>query len=365
MKKVEQIGPSGLASLLLGFLLGSSLLVPMGGEARQDAWLALLLGAAASLPVAWVYMALARRFQGQSPIAYSRALLGPWLGGLVGLLYVWYSLHLGALVLRNVGEFVTTTILPATPMGASLLTLMLLCTYAVRHGLEPLTRTGQVLVGMTLTLMLLTLVLVAKEARPERLLPVLEHGPAPLLSAALTVLAFPFGEKVLFLMILPRLQRARDPGRPVLAAMLGAMLVLTIVHVFNVAVLGPHLMVSSLFPTLEMIRTIEVAEFLTRLDPLFVAVWVATGFIKIAVCMYVTVRALAEWAKVRDYRPLTLPIGAIMAVLSVLLFDNSSQLTTFFLTIWPVYSVPFQVLMPLLLLGLAWVRGVRGVCARA
>lgn len=355
----ERIGPEELAALLFGFMVGSSLVVPMGIQAKEASWLTLVLGGTAGLGVAWIYTALALRFPGQSLIGYSKRVLGRWLGGAAGLLYIWYGLHLGALVLRNFGEFLVSTILPYTPMGFVIVVLTAVCAYGVRHGAETLGRATQVMNAIVVTQVLLTTLLLAEKMRLDNLLPVFGDGFGPVLQGAFTTLSFPFGETVLFALLLPLVRPTRQIRPAIMRAMVVGALFLAMVHARNTAVLGAHLIQTSRFPTFGAAQAVEVADFITRIDAIVVGNWIVTGFIKVAVCLLAIARGFAEWTGVSEYRPLVLPLGAIMATLSILLYRNITEMSTFATAIWPVYSVPFQILMPILLLGIAAVRGLR------
>ncbi|HWI53990.1 MAG TPA: endospore germination permease [Symbiobacteriaceae bacterium] len=352
----EQIGLGELSYLMFGFLMGSTLLLPMGAPAKEAAWIATLLGGTGGLGIAYVYTRLAIRFAGQGIIGYSRQTLGHWAGSLVGLLYIWYSFHLGSLVLRNFGEFVLTSLLPTTPLSVIILTLMLLCTFAVRHGLEPLGRSAQILVLILLLLVAATVVLLAKEARVHHLQPWLGDRPISILQTALTMMSFPFGETVIFTLILPRVRPVRAVPGTVLRTIIAAAVILTLVAILSTAVLGSHIRGTSRFSTLALIRQIVLADFVTNLDALVVGAWVFTGYLKVSTCLYACAAGLAEWLGLQVYRPLILPIGIMMVSMSILAYQDVSEMTNF-LNIWAVYSVPFQLLLPLLLLVVAHVRG--------
>lgn len=353
----EQITPLGLASLIFGFLLGSSIVLPLGAIAGRDSWIAALIAGAAGLGVAWLYSTLAELCPGLSLIGYSKLLLGRWLGGLAGLLYLWYSLHLGALVLRNFGEFLIVTILPNTPLSVPIIVLMLLCGYAVRHGVETLARAALFLTIAVFVQIAVASLLVMPAARMERLLPVLEHGWAPVLQGAFTMFGFPYGEAILFAILLPAAAPLAKVKRASVLGSLAAVLLLTFIHTRNVAVVGEHLTVTARFPTLSVIRQIDIADFFTRLDAVIITTWVVTGFIKVSVCLHITVSGLAEWLGLKDDRALALPIGVIMAALSIFLLHDVSHMAAF-ASVWAVYSLPFQVIMPILLLAVAWLRNL-------
>lgn len=351
----EQIGGSELGFLIFGFLLGSSLLLPMGASAKEAAWLATLLGGGAGLALAWVWGRLHALFPDMTLIGYSRRVLGPWAGGLVGLLYVWYALHLGSLVLRNFGEFLITSLLPDTPISVIHISLMLLSVYAVRHGLEPLGRSAQILVIVVVGLIAATSVLLAKEVKPPYFLPLLGDGIPSILRAAATVLAFPFGEVVLFSMVLNRVRPSDSARRSLLISMGAAVLLLTLVTALGVGVLGVHIRGASRFASLAMIRQILIADFITNLDAVVVGAWVSTGYLKVSACLYICATALAELLGLDDFRPLLFPLAAIVVGLSILVYQDTSQMAAF-LSVWPVYSAPFQILLPLLLLVTAAIR---------
>lgn len=353
MQTRQRITPLGLSALLYNFLLGSSLVLPIGARARQDAWLAVLLGGVAGIGLSLVYATLAHRFPGRGMVGYSQLLLGRWVGGLVGLMYVWYSLHLGALVLRNFSEFVVSTLLPGTPIVVPTLILGALGAHAARHGPETVARASQALTAVVTMNVLLATVLVANQVHLEYLRPVLEGGLASILPAAFATMSFPFGETVILAQVFSLVHPV--PGarsRVVVAVMLSAGL-LTLVQARNMAVLGPELVASARFPSLEVMKAIDVAEFLTRVDALVSVNWIATGFVKIALCLYAASIGIAEGLNLQDYRPMVFPVLSAATALSIAVFPNATAMARFAVVIWPVYSIPFQLVMPLLLLVLA------------
>ncbi|MFZ5814641.1 MAG: GerAB/ArcD/ProY family transporter [Bacillota bacterium] len=357
MLRREQIDGRQLVSLLLGFLLGTSLVLPTGHQAERDAWLAVLIGGGAGVVAGAAYARLSQAFPGQSLVGYSRRLLGRWVGGLIGLLYIWYALHLGSLVLRNIGDLVVTTILMRTPIIAPLVMMMALTAYAIRHGLETLARTSQVIVGLVLLQVASTFVFLVEEMRLERLLPVLDQGLAPVLKGGWDVFAFPFGETVLFGFVLQHLRPGTAVRRPFLVALTVGVLVLGLITVRNVSVSGAHVLGAVRFPSTGVIQRIEIGDILTRLEPGFIATWILTGFLKLSLCLYAATGGIAEWWGLSEYRPLVMPIGALMVALSILVYPNVTEMVDFATTIWPVYSFPFQVLIPLVLVVATWVRG--------
>ena len=90
--------------------------------------------------------------------------------------------------------------------------------------------------------------------------------------------------------------------------------------------------------------------------------WVLGGFFKIGVFYYVAVLGSAQWFGLKDYRPLVLPVGIILLALSILLWDGSIvDMLHFIAKVWvPILLIVFEVVIPLLLLIVAMVRGKGG-----
>ncbi|HHY92608.1 MAG TPA: endospore germination permease [Firmicutes bacterium] len=360
MREDGRISRRQLAALLGSFLIGSSTILLPTAKARQDGWLAVLVALVAGLGVTWLWLALAQRL-GAPAVSGIRDTLGPYLGIPIALLYLWYYLHLGALVVRNVSEIYVTAVMPETPIIVFTGMVVLLAAATVRSGLEVLGRLAELLFPLLFLAVLTGHILVI--ATPnlvhwEYLQPVLERGPLPVLQAALTVFAFPFGETVLFINLVPYTFNNARAGRPLMLLTIVVGLLLVGTTVLHTATLGADA-VRVNFPGLAMLREVNLADFLTRMEVLGIFVWTFGTFLKICVCYWALALGLAELGGLADYRPLVLPLGIIMAALSILLYDNFAGMAMVAISLYPVYAFPFQVVLPLFLLFVAMLRGKR------
>ncbi|WP_051005515.1 GerAB/ArcD/ProY family transporter [Paenisporosarcina sp. TG-14] len=78
------------AILVMMFTVGSSILIIPAGlakEAKEDAWIAALLGIGVGVVLVFLYSALGNRFPDMNLAEYSEVILGKWLGKLVSILY--------------------------------------------------------------------------------------------------------------------------------------------------------------------------------------------------------------------------------------------------------------------------------------
>lgn len=349
--------------LVTGFLIGTSTLIIPVGPAKQDAWLAILLAGVLGLNAAYLYTALGRRFPRETPLQYAPRVLGRWLGTFLNIIFLWYVLHLAALVLRNVIELYKLVIMPKTPMLVFAAVLAGLAAWSIRLGIENLARTAEILVPFIIVVIaiLTALTLITPDiVHWEYLLPFMERGALPILRGAYDAFVFPFGEAVLFLVFIPFLTKPEKSMRPFALAIILATLGTSGVLMRNIVVLGVSEAERMAFPSLIAIQQVAIAEFLTRLEPLIIFVWTFSVYLKLVVVYYVFVLGTAQALNLKDYRPLVLPMGVLLTFFSLSVHENIMQMFIFAARGFAFYFIPAYLIYPGLLLVVAKIRNIKG-----
>jgi spore germination protein KB len=77
--------------------------------------------------------------------------------------------------------------------------------------------------------------------------------------------------------------------------------------------------------------------------------FVITIFIKASLCLYVASVGVAKLFKLKSYRSVVLQLGLIMVYFSRFIFKDIMEMQHFAYTIYPIYALPFQVIIPLIL----------------
>ena len=354
-----KVANAQLFFIVLGMLLGSSMILNPAQSIGRDGWLSVLAGMVEGLLFLWDFVTLTARFQGQTLVQINDLIFGPLLGKLVSLAYLWFFLHLGGIVLRDFGDFYTAIVYPETPIIVIMLTLALLCASAVRNGLEVLGRCSMFLVPIAVFFIVFDSLLLIRETELSNLLPVLDVQWKEFFAVSHGVATFPFGETVIFLMVLAFSNNQRKAGTAMFWAMFAGGLLLSWLSARNTGVLGATASIQT-YPSFPVIRFINIGEIITRLEIIIGAILLSLGFIKIAIYYYGTVLGLAQLVRLRSYLPLVLPVGALMVFLSIFLFESNVENINFSFSIYPYYSIPFQIGLPLLSLLVAVIRGVPG-----
>jgi spore germination protein KB len=350
-----KIIPWQLAMLIIGFMLGEPILLPIGGIAGHDVWIAFFLSLGEALFLAFVYIKLALRFQGKNLVEISTIVYGRYLGELISLAYIWFFFHMGSLILSVFSHFFTVTTYEQTPGIVFIMLTVLVCAFAVRNGIEVLARCSQILVPIIIGITFLDIVLSLKDWDLRNFLPVFEKPLSQIFLASQEIIALPLGEVVIFLMIIPFLTNTQKIAKPVTSALLFSWLILLLVALRNIAVLGPSIEMYS-YPSFQALRLISIFNFLTRLEILTTIGFLMVGFVKIITAFYGAVLGAAQVLGLKTYRVLIIPVGILMVILATLNFNNISELNDGTKIAWPIYTFPFEIGIPILTLIIAMIR---------
>lgn len=344
--------------LMVLFELGSSLVIPHGIGAKQDAWLAILLGMAGGFFLFFIYHRLYQYYPDVLLTEYLQKIVGKVFGLVLAFLYMLYFVYAAARVLRDFGEMLVTFAYPETPLFIVNSLLILVTVYTVRKGIEVLARTGELLLVLMYILAMSGFILIVVSGLIDfnNLKPTLEEGLSPVLKTVFTQTWYvPFGEAIVFTMILPYLNNPKKAKITGLIAMGLSGINLALVMAINISVLGVHLTVRSQFPLLTTIQLIQVAEFLERLDVYFMFALIIGGFFKISVFFYAAITGTASLFHIKEPSRMAYPIGLVILFMSITIASNfpehireGGEILAF------LVFLPLHVIIPVLLLVIAF-----------
>jgi len=335
--------------LLSGFLFGSTVILGPAVEAKNDAWLAMLLGGSGGTLLMGVYVAIAMLNPSKTLVDILREKTGKVIGTILALLYVWYFIHLASLVFRDFGEFISTVTFPETPMVVVIGLFAVVLVYAVNSGIEVMGRLSELLVPVIPIVVLIISLSLITVFDYTAFFPILENGIKPVLKAAFTFIAFPFGETVAFLMLFPHLNKKENLKKVVFISAAFSTVIIITTFFRDIFVLGSDLMSRSTFAPHSASLLIPGIN----VEPLIDINLLIGGGTKISVCIYAATRALSQVAGIDDYRKLTRAVATFCIVLSIWVHENMIDLFTWATNVWPYYSMLFQIIIPLLLLVLS------------
>jgi spore germination protein KB len=345
----EKISDNQAIKMMMLFIFGSTLVIGTGGEAERDTWISIAAAMLLAIPIYLIYARMLSQFPGKDVFEILELNFGKFFGKLISLLLIWFSFHLGAIVLRNFGEFIINVALPETPMIVPIIMFGLLCIWAAKAGIETLAKCSEYFIIIVMFLIVLFGLLSIPNMDSHNLQPIMGNGIGKALSGVLSAFTFPFGETVVFLMVFSALQNKKSPQKVYITALLLGGMVVLYVAVRNIMVLGPATIKAVYFPSYSAISRVNIGNFLQRMELAVTIVFILSGFTKITVCLLAAAKGLGRVFGLDDYRILVTPIGLLMVNLSYIVYKDIGEMFDWAFKVWPYYALPFQVILPLLI----------------
>ena len=360
MWEKERINSRQLFMLIVSFELGTTIVVGLGLEAKQDAWMVTLLATGIGLLLYVIYTELFRLFPGQFLTQYIPQIFGKVLGFPINLLYISFFIYDAARDLRDFAELIIGSILPETPLAIICFFFIFVIGYAVYHGIEVISRTNELLLPSVIFLSVLVfiLLLASNKIILTNLQPVLGAGISPVINATFPMaVTFPFGESVVFAMFLPYLNQPFKARKTGLAALLFSGIIITYFNVIIITVLGSDVASVSSFPLLAAVRLINVGQFIQRMDIIVIFFMLIGGFIKVTLFFMGAVIGTVSMFRLSNHRTLVVPVGLIIFTSSIYIARSFPEhLEEGWKWAVPFILIPVEVVLPVIMLLMAYVR---------
>lgn len=348
--------------VLMGlFGITSSLLLPLATNLQQDAWIAILLSTIGGIFLFLINNKLFQYYPQMPLTGYTQKILGKTVGWIVGFLYTLYFLHFAARTLRAFGELLAIFAYPETPLIAIDFLMILAIVYTVRKGIEVLSRTGEIFfITMCMLFILGFLLLVINESMHIRSLkPFMQHGAISILktSATNTLFSSFAGSMVIFSMIFPYVNHPKKVKKTGIVAIGLSGIIVSIITFINISVLGTALMSRTQYPLLRTIQTINIANFIERLDVFYMVILIIGSFITTSLFFYAAVSGTASLFNIEEPSQLCYPLGMVVLLMShIVASDFQEYLVEGGKYLSYTIHLPFQLGIPILLLIIAFVK---------
>lgn len=338
----RQLMLTGTSFVLNATLLGP--LVQVIQKGGTDAWMSVLVAALAAFLPVWMLAATAKRFPDRD-LFQALADRHPVAGRIIGFLYIGYFFFLLCRDYRMMVLFINITLLESTPLLVVALLILLCAVYMARGGLEVTARVTELWMFTFAVSIFLLPLLLASEMKIHHVFPMLYDGFAPVLHGAWYL--FPFVGEIIALPFLA--------GFPTFGLKSGAkgfwlgIACIFILLACSLLVLGASVASRFNFPAYELVRLIQLTDFLDRLELPLVAIWMPTMIAKLAFGMLIAGRGLSRMFPALSERELILPFGTLAVVCSFALFRDLTEMLLVN-RLLPFVALVFQIGLPLVLL---------------
>lgn len=308
------------------YVLGSALV--MGGStiAEQDSWFSILLGMVLIIPFFCMYAKLATLYPGKNLYEMAYASLGKIGGFAVTFLFTAYSLMLGGLVIRNFAEFIQTVSFLETPQFMVSIILGLLAFWIVKVGIGIVGRGANLMGPFVIVVILATVLMTVNKMDISYLKPILNQKLDKIFYCSIYSFAFPFGEVVLFMIVMPCLPKGESPYKAYLHGLLIGGTLLAIGMLRNILVLGVPTVHCLYFPSYAAVGFIDIGDFINRIEVLVSGNFIISGLVKISICLYCVCKGLSRMFHASNHRTFASSAVVLMIAVSGWAFSSTMEM---------------------------------------
>ncbi|MDU0202480.1 GerAB/ArcD/ProY family transporter [Paenibacillus sp. MAH-36] len=357
----ESITPRQLMIIVILYSIGTAILVipaSIAADVKQDAWIPLALSIGLGIILALLYTAVAKKYAISSLFEINDLVFGKWLGRMITLGITFLTLIFGAQDVFYVGHFMSTQIMPSTPIQAINILFMLVVMMGAKLGLVVFLRTAEIFFPWLILLFTLFMTMNIPNMDTNNLLPIGEATAIPIIRCTIRILCFTYIP--LFITIGPIINQVSNVKRASKGYLVGVVisgLTLFLLVASSVLVLGPDSAAIESFPSYALAQRINIGNFLQRIEVVVAFLWLVSIFFKTSMYFHTTLRGLAHTFQLRDYKSLCTPIGLIVTVLALVVYPNGA-----FEQKWDNHTyIPLAILLgivyPLSVVLIGWMRG--------
>lgn len=238
-----------------------------------DVWISFFLGGLVSLVCGYCCAKLAQQYPRQTIFQYVQSLLGKPIGMCIGLLYViWYTM-VAAYQIRILGEFTQQFLLDRTPLFIVMCLPILVGSYLLQGGIQPMVRFFQLFFPPTILAILIILTIGLVSFQWQYVQPILGDGILPVIhSVPLTFFSY-FGYETI-LIFAAFMDKPKKSGKAVFLGV-GIPLLLYTLHSFVlVGTLSIEELKGLTWPTMEFAQRIQA----WNLELIFFVIWIIQLF---------------------------------------------------------------------------------------
>ena len=326
----EVITTKQAIAIMVMFMIGSTMIHVVNAKANQDFWVAYLFVIAITLFIYFAYSRILSLFPHKNLLDINRFLFGKIAGSVIYGSYVFYAFTLGTFITRHFTEFIQTVSLPETPQYAFAICIILVSIYIVKNGIETLGRWSLFTLPLIIFIFLITMICSVYLFDFENLKPFFQTDPSLIAENTLNSFFLPFGESVVFLLLLDSLQDSNKTLKVYYISMAIGVTMIMLGLFRNILVMGianTNLLANA---SVGAVSVIEIPSFVERIEVIISIIFVLCGLAKVTVCLMGVCKGTAKLLKLDSDRPVIAPIGLLMLMLSINVFENAMHLNAWF-----------------------------------
>lgn len=213
--------------------------------AKQDLWLSPIWASLIGFVTVYITYQLHKLFPKQTVIQFSEQIIGRFSGKILSFLFLFFYIQITGQMTRIYGEFIVDSFLVKTPISLIIASMVLLCAFVVRGGLEVLGRVAELFFPVFIFTPLILIILLSPDFELKNLLPILGDGIMPSIKGAIVPQGW-FTEFFLIIFLLPYITDTKKGLKSGMMTVFAVMMTLVIVNFMVLFVLGQRRLLKSI-----------------------------------------------------------------------------------------------------------------------
>lgn len=328
-----------------------------GAAAGANKWIILIIATILSVPLLITFARIMSNFPGKNLYDILEIVLGKGFGKVIVLLYTLFFFHLGAIILRSFIEFTRVTTLPETPIIITAIIFVLACAYVVRQGIKTFGRwAGVFFIGITFVAVFIGVFVIIYNPNELSFFYIFNNDINLNAFQIFSFITYPIAQVISFMPIFNSLKN-KDSQYTVFVK--GVLFALSVALLDIIAI--EFLMVSDesekmFFPTFLALRRIRVGSFIQRIETIVAAQLSIYSIVEFSVCLFAVCKGAAKICDFKDYKSTAVSVSLLSVGVALILYESTLEMVQWDTEIWPYYSFPFLILMPIVILILGEIK---------
>ncbi len=328
LRQVMAIFSVGILSPIIKVVPGQTT-----AESGKGTWLASLLAIIPMLFLIWVMYLLLRKAKGKHLGEIYCDIFGSVAGKIIVTLYFLWTFVLMCMTVRDYSDRFLATTYQDEILAIFVVILLLFVFVTARGRLRAFGRLGEMCMTILLVVLILAVIFATSRMDVRRVLNVTASDvgasfPSVLPCISMMGIAMYSG----FLWPEIRLQE-KNNVKVIVRWLVFFSLFLTVLQIAVLGTLGIELVPHLQFPLFHMIKNISVFGVLERLEPIVIALWVATDYIFVGILAILSAKLLKFLFQLKSAKAMLTPILLIVFVGSLLITSSSFALKEFTRTV--------------------------------
>ncbi|RXJ04153.1 hypothetical protein DS745_01850 [Anaerobacillus alkaliphilus] len=357
-----KIASNEFYTLLILFLLGSSIVVGLNLDTEENAWLVNLLSMVFGVGLFYFYLYLLKYGSWKEFHILLEFVFGRFIGRTVLLLYSLYFLYIGSRVVKDFSFFIRQTLFYEIEQMVISIVFVAIIGYALYLGLEAISRTSQILTLFTFLLLILIIIFsfLSDVIYIENVRPLIDLDSLELKNIDRWI-TFPYGEIVVFLLLLPLVNNYQKLMKFGWIPIAVSGLILIVFSEIIIAILGAKVSTLYTFPLVKAIEMIEIGGVIQHIEFLSVFAFFFVGFVKVCIFLWASTETFRHTFPFFQRNFIIFLLCTSVLVTTVIIADDLPQHLFIGLNIVPLYiHLPFQFVIPLIMLGILFIKNRKG-----